>query len=260
MEYQNVLVEKEGPLAILTISRPKALNALNAEVVTELFSAWDELEATPELRVVIITGGGEKAFVAGADIGELNKLNVISGTELARRGQLLYSKIEKSRLVSIAAINGFALGGGCELAMACDMRIASENSKIGQPEVNLGIIPGYGGTQRLPRLASKGMAKLMILTGDAIDAHEAYRIGLIEKVAPAAELLAEAKKLAEKIISRGPAAIVAAKRCINFAANSDLISGLKYEMVEFGAVCATEDSKEGTAAFMEKRKPNFEGK
>ncbi|MCP4631752.1 MAG: crotonase [candidate division Zixibacteria bacterium] len=259
MEYKNVILEKEGSLAVLTINRPKALNALNAEVITELYSAWNDLEADDDIRVVIITGGGEKSFVAGADIGELNRLNSLAGIELARRGQGLYWKIENSNMISIAAINGFALGGGCELAIACDIRIAANSVKIGQPEVNLGIIPGYGGTQRLSRLVGKGMAKFLILSGEMVDAQEALRIGLAEKVFPAGELIEETKKIAKSILSKGPAAIASAKRCINFAANSDLDSGLKFEMIEFGAICATEDSKEGTSAFMEKRKAEFKG-
>ncbi len=259
MEYKNLLVEKKGSLATVTVSRPKALNALNTEVIAELYDVWRNLESDTNIGVVIITGDGEKSFVAGADIGELNKLDSLEGIKLAERGQGLYWKIENSDIISIAAINGFALGGGCELAMACDIRIASKNVKIGQPEVNLGIIPGYGGTQRLARLVGKGMAKLLILTGDMIDAEEALRIGLVDKITEPAELLSEAEKLAGKILSRGPKAVISAKRCINFAANSDLDTGLRYEIIEFGAICATDDSKEGTSAFMEKRKPNFKG-
>ncbi len=260
MEYKNILVAKEGGIATATISRPKALNALNAEVIGELYALWKELEAEEDIRVVIITGDGEKAFVAGADIGELKELDALGGIELSKRGQSLLWNIENSEMVSIAAINGFALGGGCELAMACDIRIASENAQLGQPEVNLGIIPGYGGTQRLTRLVGKGMAKLLTFTGDMVDAQEAYRIGLVEKVIPLEELKDTANKIAGKILSKGPKAITAAKRSINAAANTDLDSGLRYEMAEFGAVCATEDSKEGTAAFMEKRKPEFKGR
>jgi len=259
LEYKNLLVEKKGSLATVTVSRPKALNALNTEVIAELYDVWRNLESDTNIGVVIITGDGEKSFVAGADIGELNKLDSLEGIKLAERGQGLYWKIENSDIISIAAINGFALGGGCELAMACDIRIASKNVKIGQPEVNLGIIPGYGGTQRLARLVGKGMAKLLILTGDMIDAEEALRIGLVDKITEPAELLSEAEKLAGKILSRGPKAVISAKRCINFAANSDLDTGLRYEIIEFGAICATDDSKEGTSAFMEKRKPNFKG-
>jgi len=260
LEYKSILVSKEGALAILTISRPKALNALNAEVIGELYAAWKELEDDKNIRVVIITGDGEKAFVAGADIGELKVLDSLGGMALSQRGQSLFWKIENSNLIAIAAINGFALGGGCELAMACDIRLASENAKIGQPEVGLGIIPGYGGTQRLPRLVGKGMAKLLTLTGDAISADEALRIGLVEKVFAPVELLPEAKKIAEKIIAKGPEAVKAAKRCINAAANSNLDGGMRYEIIEFGAICATQDSTEGTTAFMEKRKADFKGR
>jgi enoyl-CoA hydratase len=260
MEYQNILVEKEGATAVLSINRPKALNALNADVITELYDIWDELEKDDNIRAVIITGGGDKAFVAGADIGELAELNSLGGIELAKRGHSLLWKIENSDLIVIAAVNGFALGGGCELAMACDIRLASENAKIGQPEVNLGIIPGYGGTQRLTRLVGKGMAKYLIFSGEMVDAAEALRIGLVEKVYPQDELLIEAKKLAGKILSKGPRAVEAAKRCANMASNSDLDAGLKFEIIEFGAICATEDSKEGTTAFMEKRKADFKGK
>lgn len=260
MEYKNILVEKEGSLAVVTIDREKALNALNADIINELFAAWNELEDDREILAVILTGAGEKAFVAGADINELNKLDSIGGIELANRGQSLFWKIENSELVTIAAVNGFALGGGCELAMACDIRLAADTAKMGQPEVNLGIIPGYGGTQRLSRLVGKGTAKLLIFTGDMVDGNEALRIGLVDKVYPAADLIEEAKKLAGKILSKGPAAIASAKRCVNMASNSTLDSGLKFEVTEFGAICATEDSKEGTAAFLEKRKPEFGGK
>ncbi|MBD3170109.1 MAG: hypothetical protein GF307_11545 [candidate division Zixibacteria bacterium] len=260
MEYKNILVEKEGSLAVVTINREKALNALNADIISELFAAWSELEDDKEIRAVILTGAGEKAFVAGADINELNKLDSIGGLEFANRGQSLFWKIENSELVTIAAVNGFALGGGCELAMACDIRLAADTAKMGQPEVNLGIIPGYGGTQRLTRLVGEGTAKLLIFTGDMVDGSEALRIGLVDRVYPAADLIEEAKKLAGKILSKGPAAITSAKRCVNMASNSTLDSGLKFEVTEFGAICATEDSKEGTAAFLEKRKPDFGGK
>ena len=260
MDFKNILIERKDELEVITINRPNVLNALNDETISELHRGLREIFKDEQVRVVILTGAGEKAFVAGADIGELKVCNALSGHRKSINGQRLLYHIENMEQVAIAAINGFALGGGCELALACDIRIASENAKLGQPEVNLGIIPGYGGTQRLSRLVGKGKAKELIFTGDMIDAAEALRIGLIEKVVPLAELMKTAEEMAAKIISKGPLAIKAAKRAINLGLDVDLKSGLEYEAMEFSAICATEDKTEGTSAFLEKRKPDFRGK
>ena len=260
MDFKNILIERKDELEVITINRPNVLNALNDETISELHRGLREIFKDEQVRVVILTGAGEKAFVAGADIGELKVCNALSGHRKSINGQRLLYHIENMEQVAIAAINGFALGGGCELALACDIRIASENAKLGQPEVNLGLIPGYGGTQRLARLVGKGKAKELIFTGDMVDASEALRIGLVEKVVPQAELLKTAKEMAHKIISKGPLAIKAAKRAINLGLDVDLKSGLEYEAMEFSAICATEDKTEGTSAFLEKRKPDFRGK
>ncbi len=260
MEYKNLLLEKEKGLAIVTVNRIRAMNALNDETITELLDIFSDLSEDPEVRVIILTGAGEKAFVAGADIGELKVSDAATATEKSRRGHQLMHLIEGMPKVVIAAVNGFALGGGCEIAMACDIRLASENARLGQPEVNLGIIPGYGGTQRLARLVGKGKAKQLIFTGDLIDAKEAYRIGLVEEVYPQTELLDKAKQLAGKILSKGPLAIVAAKRCINEGLEKDLTSGCEEEITEFGKTFGTEDKTEGTTAFLEKRRPEFKGR
>jgi len=259
MDFKNILIERKDKLEVITINRPNVLNALNDETISELHQALREIFKDEQVRVVIFTGAGEKAFVAGADIGELKVCDALSGHRKSINGQRLLYHVENMEQVAIAAINGFALGGGCELALACDIRIASENAKLGQPEVNLGIIPGYGGTQRMARLVGKGKAKELIFTGDMIDAAEALRIGLVEKVVPQAELMKTAQEMAAKIISKGPLAIKAAKRAINLGLDVDLKSGLEYEAMEFSSICATEDKTEGTSAFLEKRKPNFRG-
>jgi len=260
VEYKNIRFEKDGAIGIVTIDRPKALNALNHEAITELHICFDMIKADPAVRCVIVTGGGEKAFVAGADISELAKLDIISARALADRGQALLSKIERLPQPVIAAINGFALGGGCEIAMACDIRLAGENAKIGQPEVNLGIIPGYGGTQRLPRLVGPGKAKQLTLTGEPITAAEAHRIGLVDEVYPAAELMAKAKEMAQKIAAKAPIAIKAAKEAINIALDVALDDGARHEASLFAALYGTQDAVEGMAAFIEKRKAEFKGK
>jgi len=260
MAYENLKVERDGAIGMITIDRPKVLNALNDATIVELNAAFDELGADESVRVIILTGGGEKAFVAGADIGELAVCGVQSGMDKSRRGIDLLFKMEQLPKPIIAAINGFALGGGCEIAMACDIRIGSDRMQIGQPEVTLGIIPGYGGTQRLPRLVGAGMAKKLLYTGDRIKADEALRIGLVEEVVPADQLMDRCKELAGTIAARGPLAVATVKKSVNFGLNVDLPSGCEYEITHFGAICASEDQTEGCNAFLEKRKPNFTGK
>lgn len=257
MEYKNLLFEEINNIAKVTINRPDKLNALNNATFTELNRLFDYIREAKNISVVIITGAGEKAFVAGADINELSVLNKKSGVEFSHFGQSVFNKIEKLNKPVIAAINGFALGGGCELALACHIRLASENARFGQPEVNLGIIPGYGGTQRLARLVGKGLAMEFILTGDMITAAEAFRIGLVNKVYSSEELLSEAYVMAEKIISKGKLAITASLKTINAVDSFSLEDGLKLEAEEFGNCCETDEFKEGTSAFLEKRKPNF---
>jgi len=258
--YENIQIEVTAPLAVVTVNRPSVLNALNNQTVDELTSAFTALDADASVRVVILTGAGEKAFVAGADINELKVCDVRASIDKSIKGQNLLNIIEDSRLIVIAAINGFALGGGCEISMACDIRLASETARIGQPEVSLGIIPGYGGTQRLPRLVGRGKAKQLIMTGDMVDAAEARRIGLVDEVFPASELMAEAKKMAAKIASKGPVAVTTAKRCINLGLDVDMKSGLEFEYTQFGVIFSTADKTEGCSAFLEKRKPDFKGR
>ncbi len=260
MDYKNIKFEKENAVAIITIDRPKVLNALNDETVMELHHCVDEIAKDREIRCVVLTGGGEKSFVAGADIGELAKCDVVSGKATCVKGQDLFFKIENLAQPVIAAVNGFALGGGCELAMACDIRLASQKAKIGQPEVSLGIIPGYGGTQRLAKIVGPGKAKQLIYTGDHIGAEEAYRIGLVDEVYSPEELMPKAKEMAQKIASKGPLAIKAAKEAINTGLYVNLRAGCELEGTLFAGICASEDKAEGTKAFLEKRKPEFKGK
>ena len=259
-EYANLLFENEGGICVVTINRPKALNALNAATMYELDRMADELAKDDSVKVVIITGGGDKAFVAGADITEMQSKSAIEGRNWGKLGQAVFNKIENLPKPVIAAINGFALGGGCELAMACDIRLASEKAKFGQPEVSLGIPPGFAGTQRLARLVGKGRGKELLFTGDMIDAAEAYRIGLANKVVTVEELLPAAKAMAQKIMSRAPIAVQVCKSAVNEGLDVDLDSGVAYEAEVFGLCFATADQKEGMAAFVEKRKPNFIGK
>lgn len=256
----NVLCKIEGALAEVTINRPKALNALNSETLQELGQVIQELTGNKEVGVVIITGAGEKAFVAGADITQMKDMNAIEGREFGRLGQKVFSAIETMPQVVIAAVNGFALGGGCELAMACDIRLASKNAKFGQPEVTLGITPGFAGTQRLPRLVGRAIAKELIYTGDMIDAEEAYRIGLVNKVYEPEELMDKAREMAKRILSRGMIAVQLCKAAINNGMNMDTESAYNYEAEVFGLCFATEDQKEGMTAFVEKRKANFKGR
>ena len=260
MDYKNIKFSKDGPVAIVTIDRPKVLNALNDETIAELDHCFTAVANDDSILCVVLTGAGEKSFVAGADINELAVCDVVSGRAKCDRGQALLFKIENLRQPVIAAINGFALGGGCEIVLACDIRLASEKAKIGQPEVSLGIIPGYGGTQRLARLVGRGKAKQMILIGDHINAGEAHRIGLVDEVYPPEELMAKAMEMARKIASRGPLAIKAAKEAINLGLEVNLKAGCEHEASLFAGICASEDKTEGMKAFLEKRKAEFKGR
>lgn len=249
----------EGILTI-TVNRPEKMNALNKDVITDLSDTLDAAIANKEVKSIIITGAGEKAFVAGADITEFTGLTAEEGSALGQRGQdLVFSKIEASPKPIVAAVNGFALGGGCELVMSCHFRVASENAKFGQPEVNLGLIPGYGGTQRLTQLVGKSKAMELILTTDMIGAEEAKTLGLVNHVYPLADLLSETKKILQKINTKAPIAIAKSIALVNQAANGDE-HGFRNEIKEFGACFETEDMKEGVSAFLEKRKANFQGK
>ena len=260
MAYENILVERDGPVAIITLNRPKALNALNEALLGEVERAMHELENDRSVLAVVMTGSGDRAFAAGADIGELSRLpDAAAATAKAKSGHRVTHAIEHSRLPVIIAINGFALGGGLELAMAGDFRIASSNAKLGQPEVNLGIIAGFGGSQRLPRLVGQGMASYLLLTGEQISADEAKQCNLVEKVVAPEALLEEATRLAKVIASKGPLAIAATKRAIHKGLQTDLHAALELEAEEFGKVATTADAKEGTAAFLEKRKAQFRG-
>jgi len=259
-EYKNLIYEIENGIGLLTINRPKALNALNAELMQELDNLLDEIAKDESVKVVIVTGSGDKAFVAGADITHMQPMSAVEGRNWGKWGQAVMNKLENLPQTVIAAVNGFALGGGNELAMACDIRIASEKAKFGQPEVTLGIPPGFGGTQRLSRLVGKGRAKELLFTGDMIDAQEAYRIGLVNKVVPHEELMDAAKAMAQKIMSRAPIAVRICKAAVNEGMDMDLDSGIAYEAEVFGLCFATADQKEGMTAFMEKRKPLFTNK
>lgn len=260
MNLQNLLLEKKDQIAYLTINRPKVLNALNMATMQELRLAFTELKQDPDIRVVILTGSGEKAFVAGADIGELQKNNAVEAKEYTHRGQAVLDLIENLGKPVIACINGFALGGGCEIAMACTMRLASEGAKLGQPEVKLGIIPGYGGTQRLPRLVGKGIANQLILTGEMITAQEAHRIGLVNEVVLADQLIARAEAIARSIIKNAPLAIQYCLEAVNRGMEMTQQEGLFLEASLFAVCCATEDKQEGTTAFLEKRAAKYVGK
>lgn len=260
MNFLNLLLTIEARVATVTINRPDKLNALNSACKTELQIVFTDLRTNPEVDAVIITGAGEKAFIAGTDIAELTSLNAQTGKEFSAGGQAIFDLIQHLGKPVIAAVNGFALGGGCELALACHIRVASDNAKFGQPEVNLGIIPGYGGTQRLTRLIGPGSAAEMILTGNSIDATEALRIGLVNKVVPKGELLSAAETIARAIIAKGQLSVRMSLKAINASLELPLSEGLKVEAALFGECCSTEDFKEGTAAFMEKRKPLFRGK
>lgn len=257
MSYENIRTETRDGLLIITVARPKVLNALNAQTVEEIRQAFRAAREDDSVRCVILTGEGEKAFVAGADINELAQMTPITGKGTAERGQRIFSAIERFPKPVIAAINGFALGGGCELALACHIRIASEKAQLGLPEVSLGIIPGYGGTQRMARLLGKGKALELILTGDRIGAAEAERIGLVNKVVPAEQLMTAAEEMARKIMSRGPLAVRAAIEAVMSGSEMPFEEGQVLEATLFGLLASTEDMKEGMKAFLEKRTAEF---
>jgi enoyl-CoA hydratase len=259
MPYTTLLYDLTAPILRLTISRPDKLNALNATVIAELGDAVSRIEGDDAVRGVIVTGAGPKAFVAGADIGELAGQGPMEGKARGLAGQQMMRRLERCGKPVIAAVNGFALGGGCELAMACHLRVASENAKFGQPEVKLGIAPGYGGTVRLPRLVGRGRALELLLTGATIDAAEAYRIGLVNRVVPADRLLEEAEQLLRTILEQGPLAVRSVLEAVDVGLDLDLDSALRFEANLFGLLSATADMREGTAAFLEKRQPRFEG-
>ena len=256
--YENLIYEVKNKIAYININRPK-MNALNRKLLDELYYAFDEASKDDEVRAVILTGEG-KAFVAGADIAEMKELSAIEGKAMMAKGHAVMNFIESQPKPVIAAVNGFALGGGCELAMACDIRIASEDAKFGQPEVNLGIIPGFGGTQRLPRLVGKGMGKYLIMTGEMISADEAYRIGLVEKVVPAEELIGTAEKVAKTITEKAPIAISTAKTAVDSGYSLDMTTAAQFEIEACATPFGSEDRAEGMGAFIEKRTPNFKNK
>ena len=259
MEYKNLLVELEKGILTITLNRPKQLNALNIETFNEINQALKFAEDTAEVKALLFTGSGEKAFIAGADIKEFSNFSVKQAKQLSKNGHRTFRKIEKFKKPVIAAVNGFALGGGLELAMACHFRIASDNAKFGQPEVNLGLIPGYAGTQRLPMLIGKGNAMELLMTGEMIDAQRAKELGLVNSVTTPEELIPTAKKILQKIMSKSPKAITGIIKTVNAFYNKEK-NGYKTEIEFFGKSFATEDFKEGVSAFMEKRKPNFTGK
>ena len=259
MNTENICVEKRGAVATVTLNRPKVLNALNAATFAELDSAFDELAADGAVRVVLLTGAGERAFAAGADIRELEAVEAGTGKAFALRGQAVFRKIETLGKPVIACVRGFALGGGCELAMACTLRIAAADAKFGQPEVKLGVMPGYGGSQRLPRLVGRGAALKLLLTGAIIDSAEALRIGLVDEVVPAAELTQRVEQLAKEIAAQAPLAIAETLRIVDEGLDLPLDLALLREADRFGHLCDTADKAEGTSAFLEKRLPIWTG-
>jgi enoyl-CoA hydratase len=260
MAYGNILVERDGAVATVTVNRPKVLNALNHQTLSELGAAFDELADDASVRGLLVTGSGEKAFVAGADINELARMQAMEAKDVAFFGQQVFARLERMGKPSIAMINGFALGGGCELALACTLRTASTSAKLGLPEVGLGIIPGYGGTQRLARLAGAGAALEWILTGDMIPAEEAWRVGVVNKLFPPEELAGGTRALLDRILSKGPVAVRLAMETVRRGLNMSQQEGEVIETDMFGLASTTADMREGMAAFLEKRKPKFEGR
>ena len=258
-ELKYILVDVRDQVAVLTVNRPDKLNALNAETVSELRTALERVAADPAVRAVVLTGAGEKSFVAGADIAELARMTPLSGIDVSRQGQDTFRFLETMRKPVLAAVNGFALGGGLELALACHFRVAGENAKFGLPEVKLGIIPGYGGTVRLPRVVGRGRALELILTGEMIDAQEAYRIGLVNHVYPRGDLLDAAKELAKKIAANGPVAVALAIEAVDHGYHAATEDALRLEANLFGLLASTQDMREGMGAFLEKRKADFQG-
>jgi enoyl-CoA hydratase len=259
-QLKNVLYEKKGPIAYVTINRPKVMNALNAETISELKSAFKNAGDDSEVRGIIFTGAGDKAFAAGADISEMTADSPVTAKEKTRSGQALTDLIENLGKPVVAAVNGFALGGGCELSMACTIRLAAETAKFGQPEVKVGIMPGYGGTQRLPRLVGKGRALQLILSGEMIGAQEAYRIGLVNEVVPNPDLITRAEAILKQFLSNAPLGVKFSIEAVNRGLDSSLEEGLVIEASLFALCAATEDKKEGTSAFLAKRVPNFQGR
>ncbi len=251
-------VDDEGILT-LTLNRPDKLNALSLDLMDALDAAIARAEKDGSVKAIVLTGAGDKAFVAGADISQFSRLNALDGARFAQRGQDVFGRLEAFPGVVVAAVNGYALGGGCELALACHLRVASENAVFGQPEVNLGILPGYGGTQRLPRIVGRGLALEMILTGDRVGAQRAYEMGLVNKVVPAGEVVEAAQRLAKTIAGKAPVAVALSLRAVH-ASSLPQAQGLAYEAALFGQACATDDLKEGAAAFLEKRKPTWQGR
>ena len=259
MEYLNLILEKRAPLAVVTLDRPKVLNALNSQTFVELDAVFTELASDAATRVILLTGAGGRAFAAGADIRELAPLNAAEGQAFALSGQAVMRRMEQIGKPVIACIQGFALGGGCELALACTLRIAADDARLGQPEVKLGVITGYGGSQRLARLTGRGAALKLLLTGSIIDAREALRIGLVDEVVPAAELMARAETIALEIAANAPLAIAEMLRAVDEGLDLPLDSALEREAARFGSLCNTADKAEGTAAFIEKRAPTWKG-
>jgi enoyl-CoA hydratase len=259
MEYRNLLVDARQGVAVVTVNRPDKLNALDDRTIEELGAAFTSLGADAAVRGVILTGAGEKAFVAGADIGELARQSPVEGRERSIRGQKVLDRIESLGKPVVAAVGGFALGGGCELAMACHVRVASENAKLGTPEARLGIMCGYAGTQRLPRLVGKGRALELLLTGEMVDAQEAFRIGLVNKVVPLGKLLEESEALLRKMLANGPLSLRFIIEAVNAGLEMPFAEGQHLEATLFGLICTSEDMKEGTRAFLEKRPPKFQG-
>ena len=260
MAFENILVERDGAVAVVTINRPKVLNALNSQTLDELGRVILDLTDDAAVRAVILTGAGEKSFVAGADINELSVLTPDGGRDHAMRGQRVFDLIEHMGKPAIAAINGYALGGGCELALACTIRIAADTARLGQPEINLGLIPGYAGTQRLSRTVGRGRALELLLTGDQISAAEALRLGLVNRVVPAADLMAEAKRLAVTLASKAPIATRYILEAVHQGLEMPFPEAQVFEATLFGLAASTEDMREGTKAFLEKRRPDFKGR
>lgn len=260
MGFETILIKIEGGVATVTLHRPQQLNALNRQMFRELDEAFDEVAANPAARVLVITGAGDRAFAAGADIREFVGMGPVAALDFSRNAQRIFRKLETMPKPTIAAVNGFALGGGCELMMACDIAYAADTARVGQPEITLGIIPGAGGTQRLSRLVGKQKAKELMMTGDMLPAEEALRLGLVCKVVPAVDLMAEVQKLCEKLLSKGDVALRMVKEAIEAGMQVDLTSGMEIEAKAWSLCFTTEDHEEGVQAFLEKRKPNFKGR